>query len=130
MTNDKEYTVEDVVSSRSPEEVEIPYLDGKLHFRIDPLSHRELGLLRKHIKKQGKDERWDLSNEILLETVERKKVDGDGNEKWVEITKKELGNLPPGLVVKIMDEVNQALGMDTTLGELQNLSSITSGQEE
>lgn len=117
----KEYTIEDVISSQEPVDKDIPWKDGVVKIRILPISYGKLQLITKvrgNIPLEATTMDWEGGNKLFIECVRKLEKEDD---KIVEksFSEKELASLPPGLVVSIMREVNEILGITASIEELK-----------
>jgi len=113
----KQYSLDDVIAGITPQELEIPYKDGYLKFRVYPLT---FGTLRQLNVKAGGNPNT-LADEMIKAAVKELRV-VDGKEVEVPITSEKLAALPAGLSAELIDAVNRASAVEISLEHFKKKS--------
>lgn len=115
----KTLTVADVISSRKPKDVLIPWEDGEVKLRIKPLTFGEMQLITKG--KTGKGREQEIGIDLMMQCARKIEDDGKGVLVEKEFTREEIDKSPPGFILRVMNEVNMAAGISIPIEELKNL---------
>jgi len=114
----KYYSVEDIINSIEPRDIEIPWKDGFIRFRLKPLRFGEFKII---MRASGSKDPWEQSTELIINCVKQLVDDGSGTLIEKDLEKKVLSRLPTGFVTKLMDEINRHSGLTADIEELKNL---------
>jgi len=113
----KQYSLDDVIAGIMPQELEIPYKDGYLRFKVYPLT---FGLLRQlNIKASGNPNV--LADEMIKASVKELRI-VDGKEVELPLTSEKLAALPAGLTAELIDAVNRASAIEISLDHFKKKS--------
>lgn len=116
----KIYSVADIIASQKPLDVDITWQDGVFPIRINPIRYGEVQLLSRG-RAEGPEGDQQVSNEVFITCIKRRVTLPSGEVKIEDFTMNELMRLPPGLVVKIMNELNKQAGITLSPETVKNL---------
>ena len=118
--NDKdsvEYSIDDVITAKDDEVVEISFKDGVIPFKIEPIKHREFSLIQKQTDISGKGDTSEMLNKLITKCTYRKDDDGE----WTPMDMETFNKLPFSVTNRLIGEVNKKLGLEASIEDMENL---------